>query len=808
MEDDATHALDEQAQADASLPDAIGPYRILGLLGEGGMGRVYLARESHPPRDVALKVVRGLSGGALERFRREVSILGQLEHPGIVRLYAAGEDVIGGLPSPWFALEVVRGPDLRGYLEREKPDLRARIGLLVKLAQAVHFAHQRGIVHRDLKPSNVLVDEHGQPKILDFGIARMLGEIGGDMTQAGQVMGTLPYMSPEQLEGNARGADARSDVYALGAIGYELLSGRLPHPRLSSSSLFEALDIVRREEPEPLERLNHAARGDLSLVVMKALASEPGRRYPTAEDFADDLEAVLGSRPVSARAPTKAYRAMRFVRRHRALSIAAAIVFASLLAATIVSTLAAQRARVALAEAQSRATELAAVNGFVETMLTEADPEHAQGRDLRVRDILDVAGAELDSSSLSPGAIARLRQVLGVTWLGLGDAARSRAAFDAALAQPGVSTSLRDELLLGRARSLIVAGDYAGGESGLSELRARRTMLAPALRIAVDESTSELLRESGKQKEAVAALRELLPQARKDLGADAQRTLGLQLQLASALQLNGDYDEALEVTGDAAERHARVLGTSHPQTLFAWNQIGIVENKLGHADAAEAAFRRAAEGRLAVLGKHHPATVMSRLNLGSFLIEHGRAAEGVPLVRDASTWLDANRPEGDGKALVARSVLAYGLEDQGDLDGAERLLRDLLAAQERLGGPGAPDTFAPRNNLAMLLLKRGQRREALAEFDTLSLRVRERLGVDHPFSAIFDSNRGECLAQLGRFDEARQVLEDSHARLKARFGAQHERTRTAAQRLIAVYRKLRMDTEAGALGAEIQVEAS
>jgi len=257
---EATLKLDDDTAP--LLPERIGPYRILGLLGEGGMGRVYLAQEQHPPRQVALKVMRGLSGHALARFRREIELLAQLEHPGIGRLYAAGEEIHGGLPLPWLALELIRGPDLRTHVERERPDLGARLRLLIAICRAVQHAHERGVIHRDLKPGNILIDTGAQPKVVDFGVARLRDDADG-MTQAGQVLGTVPYMSPEQLAGRNDRIDARSDVYALGVIAYELISGSLPHPRLSTSSLFEALDIVRREEPSRLHRLAPQARGDL-----------------------------------------------------------------------------------------------------------------------------------------------------------------------------------------------------------------------------------------------------------------------------------------------------------------------------------------------------------------------------------------------------------------------------------------------------------------------------------------------------------------------------------------------------------------
>ncbi|MBS0590513.1 MAG: serine/threonine protein kinase, partial [Proteobacteria bacterium] len=374
--------------ADADGARTIGPYRLVCVLGEGSMGRVWLADQDQPRRQVALKIAHGAQPSLLARMRREIDTLAALEHPGIARLYAAGETRSGDVDVPWLAMEYVRGVDLLGYVRTAHCDLSSRLRLFVDVVRTVQFAHDRGVIHRDLKPGNILVDEEGRTKILDFGIAYRLGDESAGLTLAGQVLGTLPYMSPEQLNRGERGADARSDVYALGAIAYELVSGRLPHPELATATLFEALDILRREPAPALASVSIVARGDLNTVVMKALADEPALRYASAAAFADDLQRVLDRRPVAARPPTLAYRATRFVHRHRALSAAAASVFAILLAASAISLRFAFAERDAWDEAEKHAQESAAVNAFLQHMLASANPELTGGRNPSVAELI------------------------------------------------------------------------------------------------------------------------------------------------------------------------------------------------------------------------------------------------------------------------------------------------------------------------------------------------------------------------------------------------------------------------------------
>jgi tetratricopeptide (TPR) repeat protein/predicted Ser/Thr protein kinase len=565
-------------------PMHIGPYRIVGLLGEGGMGRVYLARESHPARDVALKVVRGASPSLVARLRREIETLAGLEHPGIARLYAAGEARVDGIEAPWLAMEYVRGVELLDHVRREGSDLAARLRLLVAIARAVQFAHERGVIHRDLKPANVLVDAEGRPKILDFGVAHREGGDGATLTLAGQVLGTLPYMSPEQLGGGDRSADARSDLYSLGVIAYELVGGRLPHPRLSTSTLFEALDILRHEAPPPLSRVATAARGDLDTVVMKALAQEPAQRYASVAAFADDLERVLAHRPVAARPPTLRYRAARFVRRHRALTAAAAIVFLALAAATAVSLRFALSEREAHAQAEQRARESAAVNAFLQSMLASANPESTGGRSPSVAQVVDGAERDLDGLAAQPDVQRAVAATLASTRRALGDYKAALALSDRALAFAATDMpEQRRNRLRERATILIELSRFDEARKALSEARAAWPDAPLAARMDLDLEDTRVDSDAGDFDAAERGLRALLDAAsrldpaRVAADRDVQTTVATaRSSLSTLLRESGRLDEAESLTREVLQWRRAVFGERAPTTLTSRHNLALI----------------------------------------------------------------------------------------------------------------------------------------------------------------------------------------------------------------------------------------
>lgn len=359
------------SEAEPLLPadKKIGNFQVLGQLGAGGMGVVYVAQQERPKRTVALKVMRRVMADpnsaaaqrVLRRFEHEAELLGRLHHPGIAQIYEAGTYEAGGLTHPYIAMELVKGEPLLVYAHKHNMGTREKLVLLERVCEAMQHAHRNGVIHRDLKPANILVDETGRPKILDFGVARTTTnelQLTSEHTAVGQLIGTLPYMSPEQVSGDPNAVDTRSDVYALGVILYELLAGRLPYD-LSSRSLPEAARIIRDEEPTKLSTVDRVFRGDVEMIVAKALEKDRARRYQSASELGDDIARYLSGQPIAARRDSAMYVLRKQLKRYRGVVTTAVFAFLVVLSLGVFSAIQAVRAsRFAMTERAAKTEAL------------------------------------------------------------------------------------------------------------------------------------------------------------------------------------------------------------------------------------------------------------------------------------------------------------------------------------------------------------------------------------------------------------------------------------------------------------------
>ncbi|MEM1072413.1 MAG: protein kinase [Planctomycetota bacterium] len=393
-----------------AVPKRIGPYAVISKLGEGGMGVVYKATQDLPRRTVALKVIKPqmASPRILERFRFETQVLGKLTHQGIAQIYDAGTTQTPEGEQPYFAMELVRGRPLLDYANLRNLNLRERLRLIQCIAEAVHYAHTRGVVHRDLKPVNILVTEDGTPKILDFGVARSIGgdvDMTNERTVIGQLVGTLPYMSPEQVAGDPDELDARSDVYSLGIVMYELLAGGLPY-ELEKKVLQEAMRVIQEVEPTRLSQVSKVYRGDVETIVGKALTKDRTRRYQSASELAADIFRYLSDEPIAARPPSAMYQVRKFAKRHQVVAAGVGVASLGIVAGLAVSLW-------QLGEARTACDRLASSNVELESALADATAQRDRAEAV-IEQLDELTGVLLDYEAASRRLIGSIssREVL------------------------------------------------------------------------------------------------------------------------------------------------------------------------------------------------------------------------------------------------------------------------------------------------------------------------------------------------------------------------------------------------------------
>jgi serine/threonine protein kinase len=706
---DPNAAVDPAASpAKSPAPDlgSIGPYLLIRKLGEGGMGEVWLAEQSAPvKRQVALKIIKAVryDKSTLIRFDLERQALAMMDHPAIAKVFDAGSTPEG---QPYFAMEYVQGPPITEYCDEKRLSPNERLLIFTKVCEGVQHAHQKAIIHRDLKPSNILVvelDGKPVPRIIDFGLAKAISqqpESGMLVTRAGGLVGTPGYMSPEQMDPMMADVDTRSDVYSLGVVLYELLTGVLAvdAQQWESKPFHEVLRQVQEEEPtspstrlitDPAaaaiaekrntdpKQLANMLRGDLDWITLKALERDRARRYGTPAELAADLGRYLRNEPVIARPPSLVYRTKKYVQRHKFGVAAASTAALLLIAFGVMQAIELRR----ITRERDRADR---ITKFMTGMFKVSNPSEARGNAVTAREILDKSSKDIDTGlRKDPELQAQLMETMAQTYAGLG--------------------------LYGRAQDL--------------------TERARAIQ-------SSLFGERNRE------------------------TLASESYLAQILRAQGHLPEAEKALQKTIEAQRQVLGPNDPDTLASMDRLGYVyANEARHADA-ESLFRQTLSAERKVLGPDDPQTLSTLNELAEILTPQGRYAEADriygELIAAQKRTLGPDHPA----TLLSISHAAENLEEEGQLPEAEKLYSDVIAAQRRVLGPEHPQTLRAMTMLALTMAKEGHYAEAdKLQSQVIEIKTRV-LGPTHTSTLQSMEMEALGLSREGRYADSEKMFRD------------------------------------------------
>ncbi len=767
------------------VPERIGQYRLLRRIGFGGMGVTYEAEQDFPRRRVALKLVRAawLNRDAQRRFRREAEALGRLQHPAVAQLYEAGEADTGRGVEHYIAMELVRGEAIDTYVRRHNLGTRAIVALFCEVCRGVEAAHAVGVVHRDLKPANILVDQVGRVKIVDFGVAQFTdpADAATQLTSPGQIVGTLAYMSPEQVHSNGRPLDARADIYALGATLFEVLAGR-PPIELAGLSPAEALHRLQDAEPRRLGTIDTRLRGDLETIVAKALERDPQRRYASAAKLRADLERYLRSEPIHARPASLAYRARKFASRHRGLVASAAALFAMLSVALVVTTLFWQRAERARAQAQAaldRSERLLAF--FREDLLGGLDAGRF-GYDARLIDLLDDAAGRIDQRFAGQPALAgAMHQEVSDMYASLG---RTQAEIDhaeaaLALLREGLGPEARDtisaELRLAEAWADAQKLEAYLSHAGQAAARARRAYGPDdRLTLRAQITQADALQMLGRYDEAEGILRPVIASCRQHLGPDEPELYrGLNI-LGALLLAQKRYADAGPVIAEELSGARRLRPAGHPQIVAALNNYARVLISLDRSSEAEPLLRQAIEQASISFSPDHWRVAIIRGNLASVLNKLHRYDEALEQTQLALKSLRAGFDAPTVFELQTLSQQARARLGLEQWDQTATTLDELLDVALRMKVDPAP-VVRIVESASGPLIEHGQ----AAALAALCRKARQAVKPTEDSFVRAALVEARCLTKLGRTDAARTLLDTLQQPADARLAEQLQAQRAA-----------------------------